>query len=155
MIQFATDALFTSGVNSQTVSETSYTALAPFVGGDYYWRVRAINTSNQPGDWSSARSFSIDTSGPSAPVLNSPANSASTRTPTFRWGTVSGAVLYEFQYDDDSGFVDSLYTITLRGTFRRPPAMRLGTYYWHVRAKDAAGNWGAWSAPFIVNITNP
>ncbi len=155
MIQFATDALFTSGVNSQTVSETSYTVITPFVGGGYFWRVRAYNASNQPGEWSSTRSFSIDTSGPSAPVLSLPANSASTRSPTFRWGTVSGAVLYEFQYDNDSNLLSPTYTVTTRSTFRRPPAMGLGVYYWHVRAKDAAGNWGAWSAPFTINITSP
>ncbi len=155
MIQFATDTLFTSGVNSQMVSETSYTALVPFVGGDYFWRVRAYNASNQPGGWSSTRSFSIDTSGPSAPVLSLPAHNVSTRSPTFRWGTVTGAVLYEFQYDNDSNLLSPTYTVTTRSTFRRPPAMGLGTYYWHVRAKDAAGNWGAWSAPFMVNITNP
>jgi hypothetical protein len=76
-----------------------------------------------------------------------------TRTPTFRWFKVPTAVLYEFQYDNDEGFSDPIpYTIAVRGTFRRPPAMGNGTYYWRVHAKDAAGNWSAWSLPFEVTI---
>ncbi len=153
-IVFAATNNFSNIVDSQIVNETSYAA-ASFVDGNYFWRVRANNANDQPGDWSSTRSFSIDTSGPSAPVLSLPANNASTRTPTFRWGTVSGAVLYEFQYDDASDFSSPNYTITVRGTFRRPPAMGLGTYSWHVRAKDASGNWGAWSVARTVNITGP
>jgi len=155
-IMFAADSAFMSNVNSRIVAGSSYTAAPAFGNGKYYWRVRARNTSNQAGAWSSFRSFTIDTQGPSAPVLSSPANSSSTnRTPTFRWFVAPTAVSYEFQYDNDSNFSSPVNTLTVNANFRKPPAMPKATYYWRVRAKDAAGNWSAWSTPFTINITGP
>jgi hypothetical protein len=142
-------------------SGLSYAASTPFVDGNYFWHVRAYNLSNQPGSWSSTRTFTIDTTGPLPPTLNSPADGSSTkRTPAFKWLKVTDAAAYEFQYDDDldeddSGFINPIYAVTIRGIFRRLPAMRPGTYYWHVRAKDAVGNWGDWSAPFTITILAP
>ena len=155
-IMFATDIAFTANVDSHTVSGPPYAVILPFGDGKYYWRVRGYNDSNQPGEWSSARTFTIDTTGPVVPVLSLPGNNTSSnRTPTFKWNSVPSAVSYQFQYDDNSNLLSPIYTVTVRGIFRRPPAMGIGTYYWHVRAKDAAGNWGAWSAPFTVTITGP
>ena len=156
-VVFATDSAFTSNVDSQVVNGSPYTVITPFGDGKYFWHVRAYNVSDQPGPWSSPRTFTIDTTGPSAPVLSLPANNASSnRTPTFKWFSVPTAIAYEFQYDTDSGFISPTpYTVTIRGTFRRPPAMPIGIYYWHVRAKDAAGNWGAWSTPRTITITGP
>jgi len=152
-IEFATDNGFTSVVGSEIVNGSPYTVVAPFSDGKYYWRVRANNVSNQPGAWSSARTFTIDTTGPAAPTLSSPADNASTRrTLSFKWLRVPTAVTYEFQYDNNADFSSPTYSVTVRGTFRRPPAMKNGTYYWRVRAKDAAGNWSAWSVPSTINI---
>lgn len=156
-IEFATNIDFTIGVENHVVNNSSYIVATPLIDGDYFWRVRAYNFSNQPGVWSSARAFTINTTEPIAPILSSPFdNSTSKHTPTFKWLGTPRAVLYEFQYDKDSNFsIPISYAVTTRGTFRRPPAMGSGIYYWHVRAKDAAGNWGAWSAPFTITITGP
>lgn len=155
-IQFATDNAFSTVVDSEIVTELSYTVITPFLEDQYYWRVRAYNASNQPGVWSLPRAFTIDTTGPSAPILSSPANNTiPKRTPTFKWLRVSTAILYEFQYDNDSNFLTPTYTVATRSTFRKPPAMKTGSYYWRVRAKDAVGNWGSWSAPFTITITGP
>lgn len=154
-IVFASDSAFANIVHSKKVNVLLYTPASPFGDGQYYWRVRAYNASNQFGKWSSYRSFTIDTTGPSIPVLSSPANNSSTRTPTFTWLSVSTAVSYEFQYDNNSDFSSPTYTATTRSTYRKPPVMSIGTYYWRVRAKDEVGNWSGWSVPFTVTITNP
>jgi len=155
-IDFASDSAFTNLVNSEIVNGSPYTITSPLSDGKYFWRVRAHDIINQPGTWSSARTFTIDTTGPTVPVLSAPANNASTRrTPAFKWLSVPTAVAYEFQYDNNADFSSPTYSVTARSTFRRPPAMKIGTYYWHVRAKDASGNWGGWSVTSIVNITNP
>jgi hypothetical protein len=155
-IEFALDNTFTNHIDSKLIDGSSYSASSPFAAGNYFWHVRAYSSSNQPGVWSSTRAFTIDTTGPSTPTVSSPANnSTSNHTPTFKWLKVPTAVSYEFQYDDSQDMLSPLYTLTLRSTFRRPPAMKAGTYYWHVRAKDAVGNWSVWSTPFKITITSP
>ena len=155
-ILFATNSTFANVVDSKIVNGTSYAVVSAFADGKYYWRVRAFNASNQFGKWSSARVFTIDTTGPSAPVLSSPVNNASIRsTPIFKWQNSSTAVSYEFQYDNNANFSSPEYTSIRQTNYCSPSAMKIGTYYWRVRAKDAVGNWGAWSAPFTVTITAP
>lgn len=70
----------------------------------------------------------------------------------FRWQAVSGAVLYQLQIDNDFDFSSPVFSRTQRTTFRRPFALRPGAYYWRVRARDAAGNWGLWSEVRGVTI---
>jgi hypothetical protein len=156
-IMFATDIGFANIVDAKViVGSLSYVPTTAFGDGTYYWHVRARDISNQPGKWSPSRSFTVDTSGPSAPALSSPANGiSSSRTPTFTWFIVPAAVSYEFQYDNDPNFTNPDYTASVRGSFRRPPAMPKGIYYWRVRAKDSAGNWGAWSSSFTINLVTP
>jgi len=152
-IEIATDNTFATITESEVVSGSPYAVASPLSDGKYFWRVRAHDIINQPGTWSSARTFTIDTTGPAAPTLSSPADNASTRrTLSFKWLRVPTAVTYEFQYDNNADFSSPTYSVTVRGTFRRPPAMKNGTYYWRVRAKDAAGNWSAWSVPSTINI---
>lgn len=153
-IVFARNNAFVNVVLSRKINELTYGSINPFVDGQYYWRVRAYNASNQSGNWSSIRSFTIDTLGPSAPVLSSPANNESTRAPTFKWGSVPSAVAYQLQYDNDSNFSSPIYDVITYSNFRKPPAMQAGTYYWRARAQDSVGNWGAWSAPFTVTVIN-
>lgn len=150
-IQFATENSFTAPVHSNLAAVSPYTPPA-FVEGLFYWRVRAYNSSNQPGAWSSVRTFTVDTTGPAAPTLSNPTTPS--RTPTLRWSAPSGAVTYQFQMDTDNGFANPIYyTITQRPTSRKMPAMTAGVYYWHVRAQDALGNWGPWST--IATLTIP
>ncbi|HLO30650.1 MAG TPA: Ig-like domain-containing protein [Anaerolineales bacterium] len=152
-IVFAKDSHFTQNVDPHFVSDATLTVSNPLPDGKYYWRARAYNAANQYSGWSTWRSFSIDTSLPLAPVLKSPANNASLRgVPTFRWSNVSGAVSYQFEIDNDSDFSSPVFSISQRTSYRRPPGALRGSYFWRVRAQDAAGNWSAWSEVFVVNI---
>ncbi len=122
--------------------------------GIYYWHVRAVNAASVAGPWSAIRSFTIDTTPPPAPVLSLPASGALlTGAPKFVWLASSSAVKYQFELGSDAGFTSLVYTSgELTGLSFTPPAQALGTYYWHVRAKDAAGNWGAWSLSRAISI---
>ena len=124
----------------------TYTATA-LADGVYYWHVRAVNVSSVAGAWSAYRRFTIDSTPPAAPVLSKPANGASvTIAPVFGWLASATAFKYQFQYDNNADFSSPVYTSAdLTGLTITPPSLLAGTYYWRVRAKDAAGNWGAWS----------
>jgi hypothetical protein len=131
----------------------SYTATA-LPAGTYYWHVRALNVNSLAGPWSEVRSFSIDLTPPAAPVLSKPANAASViGTPAFAWLASTTAVKYQFQYDNNANFSSPTYTSAELTTLTiTPPTIAPGAYSWHVRAKDPAGNWSAWSAARTVTI---
>jgi hypothetical protein len=148
-IVISTNRSFTNIVLQQTVTSTTFTPASPLADGVYYWRVRHFNSG-----FSAARYFIIDTTPPAVPTLTSPRNNAVlSATPNFRWTRVAGAALFEFRYDDDSDCASPIYTYSSRSNFRKPPAMPAGTYYWCVRAQDAAGNWSSLSAPGVITIS--
>jgi hypothetical protein len=148
-IVISTNRSFTNIVLQQTVTSTTFTPASPLADGVYYWRVRHFNSG-----FSAARYFIIDTTPPAVPTLTSPRNNAVlSATPNFRWTRVAGAALFEFRYDDDSDCASPIYTYSSRSNFRKPPAMPAGTYYWCVRAQDAASNWSSLSAPGVITIS--
>ena len=134
--------------------------LSSLPDGKYYWRVRARNVNNAAGPWAAYRYFTIDTTPPAAPVLSTPEyNASGIRTmPTFTWLASPTANAYEFQYDNDSNFANPVtYTSPLLTAISHKPssAMSIGTWYWRVRARDAVGNWGAWSEHRLLTILPP
>lgn len=153
-IAIATDNGFVSIVESTSnITALPFTPAANLADGLYFWRVRTYDSSNVAGPWSFTRNFTLDTVPPDAPVNTSPVDGAIlTATPTFRWSRPATAVYYEFQYDNDSDFSSPIYTASSVQSYRKPPKMNAGTYFWHARARDTAGNWGEWSAYFTVTI---
>jgi chitodextrinase len=150
---------------SDTAGITGFTPSSPIaLNGLYYWRVRAFNAVGEPGAWSTARYFTVDTVAPVAPLLSLPADNAAgiRSTPIFYWAVAATANAYQFQIDDNSDFSSPTYSTpdgtTIPGTpittvSVKPTGLSILTpYYWHVRARDAAGNWGAWSASRTITI---
>ncbi len=151
-----TDPIMQDYVGIEGLSKVSAIGLD---SGKYYWRVRAWNSNNVPGPWSTPRYFTVDHEAPAVPVLSLPLNGARTvGTPTFSWKAVTGATRYQFMYSlsDADGDPYVYQSGELTTTTHKPPTMALMTdYYWFVRAKDAAGNWSNWSAPFNVMVVPP
>ena len=85
-----------------------------------------------------------------APVLRWPANDARVAlgtTVVFDWDDVAGANSYTLQVDDSNSF-PSPYVLNTRvtGSTHATSTLPARTLWWRVRAHDAAGNPGAWSA---------
>ncbi|MFN8413117.1 MAG: hypothetical protein U0Z26_12090 [Anaerolineales bacterium] len=152
-INIATDENFANTILSQTLKKTTFITSQPLVDGIYYWRVRAYNTDLQPGKFSTTQIFVVDTTPPPAPMPVSPANnSTSTKKPWLQWTNVDSAVLYQIQMDNNSNFSSPEASDTTKNLTIKLKSLSPGIYFWHVRAKDAAGNWGNWSATFSLTI---
>jgi len=156
-LQVDNNGNFSSPTLNQTgITNSNYTLISSLPDDSYYWRVRAKNSKNNWGEWSEVWSFTIDTKGPIAPTLVSPANTSSTNdnTPTLDWHNVTDAEEYQIQIDSNSNFTSPQIDkvgIT-NSTYTTLSSLSDGTYYWRVRAKDNLGNWGGWSSGWSFTI---
>jgi hypothetical protein len=140
---------------------TFYFAPPPLSSRGGIWLIAAQLTANARPDLvlvvggaAANTSVFINTSGaapptpPAAPALLAPANDATPSQPvTFDWSDVANATGYEIQVDDSSTFsapfrASQAVTVS-QATITGLPAQRL---WWRVRAKNAAGVFGPFSA---------
>lgn len=132
------------------------------VNGNYAWRVRALNS-----DYQTAYTLSgfqvdgddnLDVTPPNTPQLVAPANGASQSEATvnFSWtredvpGTAERDSI--FIYSDESLATLSTKALGANKTFSANLAS--GTFYWVVKAYDAAGNESDLSTTFNFTISN-
>jgi len=133
-------------------STYSYVPVVDLADGVHTWEVRAKNNLGIWGAYATAYTFTVDTTGPAAPTLVTPANSATvaTATPTLTWEAVSGAVSYEVR-------VDGIFKTTTEATSYVSATLTEASHTWDVRAKDSLRNWGAYATAytFTVDTTGP
>jgi len=154
-VQIANTSTFASPLpEGNGVSGLSYTVASSLPDGKWYWRVQARNAFGTTGAWSTARYFTVDTTAPAVPVLKLPVNgSTPVGVPTFTWNKSLTAIRYQFEYNTSTDPDTFVYrTGELTAVTHKPVNMVMTPYYWFVRAKDTAGNWSAWSAPFTVTV---
>jgi hypothetical protein len=156
-VQWSTSATFASGVQSLTASGTTLDlpALPATASTVYYWRVRGLNEFQVSGAFSTARSFTLDTSAPTMPSLSTPPdNSSTTSNPvTYRWLGVTGASGYELRYGTSNP--PTVVVANLSTTSYTPPSTLLTQdYFWQVRALDAAGNASDWSVIRTLKLSS-
>jgi uncharacterized delta-60 repeat protein len=144
------------GVNTAPSWSWSFTA----ENGDGYYEFYSIAT-DVAGNVESAPASAdaicgVDTVAPPAPSLVSPTDGTITinNTPTFEWTSVSdpSGVTYTLEIVEQltkTGLTDNTYTLT------GAEALPHGTYSWHVRAVDGAGNVGDWSEEWNLGINQP
>ena len=157
-IQISTDAGFSIVVTDLIIGNTNYTT--SILSDDvYYWRIRAIDQAGNIGGWSEVFQFTVDTVGPDQVPLYLPGNSVALNdsTPQLQWYILSDAVEYQILVDTDDLFASPLITEITSKTFLDLSVLADGDYYWMVRARDEAGNWGSWSTiwSFTIDTTAP
>ncbi|MBN2057275.1 MAG: right-handed parallel beta-helix repeat-containing protein [Candidatus Saganbacteria bacterium] len=136
--------------------------------GAYSWLTPAINSStvrvsveaidssaqHNHGTDASAADFTIDSNGPSTPNLITPANGTTVTdtTPTLTWeasaDSLTGIASYEIHFDL------TLITQDATTAFTLPAPLADGCHTWEVRARDGAGNWGAYSTTFTFEVNS-
>ncbi len=151
-LQIATDSSFSTGVkNYPTVPDTSRFVDSLRNSVPYYWRVRASNIAGT-GDWSNRWSFTTIVRLPDTVQLVSPAHNEIVRSDSVRFvwrRTQPDITKYWIERAVDSLFTSPIILdSTLAGNdttkvFR--PLVNNQTYWWRLKAKNAAG-WGSFSA---------
>jgi hypothetical protein len=143
----------------------------PFGGvGTSTFTVQAVNAGGQTSDWATPCAITYDPTAPDTPTLLTPPNNSFVNTNDFyfTWSNTSDSgspVKYEFQSSLsnhttagvlDSGVWNNIANGNASQNNLTTPQIHStgapdGTWYWQVRAIDAAGNKSAWSN--IWNIT--
>ncbi|MEM2480691.1 MAG: hypothetical protein QXG14_01475 [Candidatus Hadarchaeales archaeon] len=129
----------------------------------YYWKVCAADNAGNVGNFQeNAWRFKIDTVMPSAPSLLHPENNGwASAKPNLDWLPVpenSPPVLYRVEVSDFPDFINLTRVAEIYSdNWIVSPPLPVSTYYWRVKARDNAGNWGPWSTVwrFKVDIDPP
>ena len=141
-------------IKYSTVTGTSYTNTSYIENGNtYYYKVRALKSDGTAGAWSSI--VSVTYRAASTGTLSAPAvtgGNDSQGRPTLKWKAVTGAAKYEIyrSYSRDGSY--SKYSTQTSTAYTNSSYLTSGTtYYYKVRALDANGNAGPYSA--VVSVT--
>jgi hypothetical protein len=156
------------GTGTGKGASTTYNLAAalekPVPDGTYYWRVRGLTSTKEPGAWSSTRT--LVKAWTQAPQLLRPANGTPITWPTvplvLEWTPVAGATEYIVTIATDpalSNIVLGSATSPQKtgGTvFALPGTLAAGqTYYWAITPVDVEGHRGARSAVGTFNWSWP
>jgi hypothetical protein len=150
-LEISTDELFGENVVTRTVDTNLYSFDSTLDDDTYYWRVKSLKTTGpDSSEFSSVRSFTIDTTPPDQPQLFEPEDGTVTlnATPFFDWSEsikASSPVTYTLTVSTDPAFTPGPNTHEYGGLavseLNLPdplPADELT--YWKVEAVDAATN---------------
>ena len=137
-------------IKYSTVTGTSYTNTSYIESGNtYYYKVRALKSDGTAGAWSSVVSVTYKQTLPAPTVTGG--NDAQGR-PTLTWNAVSGAAKYEVYRARSKDGTYTKYSTTTGTAYTNSSYLTSGaTYYYKVRALDANGNAGPYSA--VVSVT--
>ena len=137
-------------IKYSTVTGTSYTNTSYIESGNtYYYKVRALKSDGTAGAWSSIVSVTYKQT-LSAPTVTG-GNDSQGR-PTLTWKAVTGAAKYEVYRARSKDGTYSKYSTTTGTAYTNSSYLTSGaTYYYKVRALDANGNAGPYSA--VVSVT--
>ncbi len=141
-------------------ADANHVTSRPLSDGVWYFNIRTIDNVGNITSTTHAGPFVIDTTAPTVPTNGLPNNSIiPTNNFDFTWNasTDASALTYEFQSSMNPTQSGGVLTTGLWKSDILPTAMIHssgapdGTWYWQVRAKDAAGNYSNWSN--IWNVT--
>ena len=118
-----------------TTSSTSYTNTGAKAGKTYYYRVKAVNRDGMASGYSNIVSGKATLP---APVLNI-GLSVSSGKPMLAWDAVPGATSYRIYRSTSRGTGYSLLATTTSTSYVNTSAAKGTTYYYRVKACNAAG----------------
>jgi hypothetical protein len=160
-VQISDDPTFTKLLHERVVDQTTYTPYdETFPEGPLYWRVQAIDGTDNELPWSD-----VDTREPvkvdkdsGAPTLAVPADDTTTDgTPFLGWRPLEYASAYDVEISTDRLFSPArqvLFATTKQSAYSlRDQLAASSTYWWRVRRVDAGGLKGSWSSAQSFRVT--
>lgn len=163
-IEVSTTSDFATVIDRQVVNTPFYTPQTlTYPDGPIYWRVQALDGSNNKLTLSSDANGSVTKQSP-APALTLPADAGEVKgVPYLQWVPLAYAASYDVQLDDDASFATPIKTVTTKmSAWTYPETLAAGNYYWRVRRNDADDRDGAWStvrsfslSAAAVSLTGP
>lgn len=136
----------------ENIATTSFSIVSSLLDEDaeYIWKVKAVNSSSETSF--AERSFFLDRVIPNQPSLVSPTDmTSSTATVNFNWtngadsGNVQSTIINTIEIANDIDFNSVLFTESTANNSFQYTFDANGTYYWKVKAVDAASNEGDYS----------
>jgi len=145
-------------IGSEYVTTTGATSLYGVFNqgeGVHHFCVAAVD---HAGNTSACTAFTItyNTTAPATPSLLSPANNAIVggASLTNSWTGVTGAHHYVYQSFNDAGATSLRFQSNYTTTSKTATNVADTTFWWRVKAVDAAGNESGWSPLWKVTIDN-
>lgn len=157
-VQVSTDPNFQTGfLDDVEVDQTSFTSFAnTYPEGPIYWRVQAIDGSNNPLTWSESRQF---TKKSPVPQLVSPvAGTRVSGNEQLTWTPLDFAASYDVEVykNDDTNPINRVVSLNSKQitlSLASPLPVSDQAYLWRVRrvdAKDRRGDWSTWGRFVVV-----
>jgi hypothetical protein len=117
--------------------------------GTYYWNVVPVDSEGNLGAASPVSSFNYSWPSVTTPVVTDLVAASEFFDPQFSWTAVPGATKYEVEVNSSVDFAPGSKVccsqLTTSTSLAPTVVFRDNTYYWRVRAVDAAGNAGVWN----------
>jgi hypothetical protein len=117
--------------------------------GTYYWNVTPADSQGNRGAPSPVASFNWTWPSNTTPRVTDLMTATEMFDPQFSWDAVPGATKYEVEVNSSSDFAPGSKVccsqLTISTSLAPTVVFRDNTYYWRVRALDAAGNAGVWN----------
>ena len=125
---------------------------------EYIWKVKAVNGSSETSF--SQKSFFVDTVVPNQPTLSSPVNGeiVSPNTVVFNWingadsGNIQSLITNTFEISTDIDFNTILHSVSTTNNSTQYEFVASNTYYWRVKAIDAATNNSDYSIVRLITV---
>lgn len=154
----STSGVLTTGLWNSGVLPSSMIHSSGAGDGVWYWQVRAIDVAGNASAWSDIWNVKIDTNPPVAPTLIAPANNSivTGASLTNSWSSVTDATKYIYESYNDSGATSLRWHQEIAAPITSKTATGVvdTTFWWKVKAIDAAGNESLWSNLWKVTVDN-